>query len=111
MGFMLISGIAPEVGINTIQYVEGLRDLCDQVLPSSDPKITQAKRLFDEWNMWAEDEDVAPTSYTPAEFHFWCWDNGVDTPWLKLMEQISGSSGDPTSEHLLNAQLALLLRR
>jgi hypothetical protein len=111
MGCMLISGIAPQVGSETMQDVEGLRDLCDQVLPTSDPKITQAKRLFDEWKLWAEDEDVAPTSYTPAEFHFWCWDNGIDTPWLKLMEQISGSSGNPTSEELINAQLALLLRR
>ncbi len=111
MGCMLISGIAPQVGIKTIQDVEGLKDLCDQVLPTSDPKFTQAKRLFDEWNMWAEDEDVAPTSYSPAEFHFWCWDNGIDTPWLKLMEQLSGSNEDTQAEHLINAQLALLLRR
>ncbi len=90
---------------------EGLKDLCDQILPKSDPKFTEAKRLFEEWKLWAEDEDVVPTSYTPAEFHFWCWDNGVDTPWLKLMEQLSGSTGDTQSEQLINTQLELLLRR
>lgn len=29
MGFMLISGIAPQVGSETMQDVEGLKDLCD----------------------------------------------------------------------------------
>lgn len=108
MGCLIAAGIAPEIDVEEIPRTLTGKDLCDNDLRPLDAKVRVAMRLLNEWNGWAEDEDPIPTRIKPSEFLYWCWDDQIDTPWLQLIHQIYGS-GDPQSESISNAQLALLM--
>lgn len=110
MGCLIASGIAPEVDVQEIPRTLEGNDLCDNALEPLDSKVRLARQLLDQWNDWAEDEDPIPTHLKPSEFLYWCWDNEVDTPWLQLIRQVHGSN-DASNDALVNAQLALLLKR
>lgn len=110
MGFLLISGIAPPEGTTDLAALTDAKGLDDRPVRLTDPRIGAARHLLEVWEEWAETEDDVPKTLTPNAFLIWCWDNQVETPWLRLIHEVN-SSGEEHSDPIRKAQFSLLMQR
>jgi hypothetical protein len=105
MGILLISGIEPPEGCNTIpDHGVGLDGA---PLNPGDRRLAEAHRILRERREWQEDAGDQTTEIEPVAFLSWCLREEIDTEWLRLLLQLIGFS-DRNSVDLTASRFALL---
>ncbi|PQA78028.1 AlpA family transcriptional regulator [Rhodoferax sp. TS-BS-61-7] len=104
MGVLIVCGIAPEA--NCTEIPEENMGLDAKPIKAASLQIMRARRMLEQWNDWAEDEEPI-TQMSPGRFLYWCQDSDIDTDWLRLCLQIAGFRDDSKTD-LTGARFALL---
>lgn len=108
MAAQLISGIAPALDCNEIPA--GGIGLDEKPLHCSDARFHEARRILQDWQIWWEDEESRPQQMEPLAFLKWCFDQDVDTEWLRLFMVLLGFTNQNEVD-LTGSRFALLTSR
>ena len=104
MGAMLVCGIQAPLGCKEIPN-RGV-GLDDKTISSSNARFRKARSILEDWH---EQRD-RPLNVSPLEFLIWSQEEQINTDWLRLFFDLSGSP-TPETLDLTPARFALLVSR
>lgn len=102
MGAMLVCGIQAPLGCKEIPN-KGV-GLDNKTLSASNARFRKARSILEDWNAQRD----RPLNVSPLEFLIWSQEEQINTDWLRLFFDLSGSP-TPESADLTPARFALLL--
>lgn len=103
MGAMFATGLSAPAGCVAIPN-DGLKDLMGRSGREVGLRYSDAQRILREY----EFQDDAPRVVHPTEFLAWCVEEGIETVWTRLFNELLGAA-DPQDAAVTNARISMFL--
>jgi len=111
MAALLVSGVKAPLGCTDIPAAgEGIDG--DAITGPGDVRLQRARAIFKEWNddLIEYDEDDKKIGVRPSpkelpivEYFVWFSESGIDTDWLRLIQEVAGAPVDGSVKHIHTA--------